>query len=231
MVRGCSLLRKLSNSWNASRCWMSYPFLGAHTGVPRVVSFVLGNYFFTAWQVADELTALGEILATLRPRCALEIGTARGGTLLFLTKLASPRATIISVDLPEGRFGGGYTSTRAWFYKRFARRGQRLELLRGDSHTSDVLERAGTVLGGQALDYLFIDGDHSYEGVKCDFGMYGPKVRKGGLIAVHDIVDGAPEKVGGVPRFWREIKSQYRHTEIIKNRDQDSCGIGVLYVD
>ena len=199
--------------------------------MPRLVDFVLENHFFTAYQVADMLRALGEILATLGPKCALEIGTARGGTLLFLTRLASPRATIISVDLPGGRFGGGYSSTRAWFYKRFARSGQRLQLLQGDSHTSDMMDRVKAVLGGQALDYLFINGDHTYEGVKCDFGMYGPMVRKGGLIALHDIAEGTPENVGGVPRFWREVKSQYRHVEIIKTRDQGGYGIGVLYVD
>jgi hypothetical protein len=43
----------------------------------------------------------------------LEIGTARGGTLFFLTRLASPHATIVSVDLPGGPFGGGYPRRRA----------------------------------------------------------------------------------------------------------------------
>jgi predicted O-methyltransferase YrrM len=38
------------------------------------------------------------------------------------------------------------------------------------------------------LDFLFIDGDHTYEGVKQDFEMYTPLVRKGGLVAMHDIV-------------------------------------------
>jgi predicted O-methyltransferase YrrM len=92
-------------------------------------------------------------------------------------------------------------------------------------------DRVKALLGGQGLDYLFIDGDHTYEGVKCDFGMYGPMVRKGGLIAFHDIAEGLPEMVGGVPRFWQEVKSQYRHDEIIENRDQGGYGIGVLYVE
>ena len=227
---GYSLLRKVAKGWNASRCWIRYLLVGSRRGVPGLVDFVLGNHFFRAWQVAGELTALGEILATLRPKCALEIGTSRGGTLLFLCRLASPQATIVSVDLPRGRFGGGYSSARAWFYMRFARR-QRLQLLQGDSHSSEMLARVKAVLGAQELDYLFIDGDHTYEGVKRDFELYAPLVCPGGIIALHDIVDGTPEKVGGVPRFWREIKSQYRHTEIIKDRQQGGWGIGVLHVD
>ena len=87
-------------------------------------------------------------------------------------------------------------------------------------------------LCGQALDYLLIDGDHSYPGVKCDFEMYGTTVRKSGLIAFHDIVwGGPPENVSGVPRFWRGIKSKCRHIERIKDRQQGGYGIGVLYLD
>lgn len=33
---------------------------------------------------------------------------------------------------------------------------------------------------------LFIDGDHSYEGVKLDFEMWSPFVIDGGLVAFHD---------------------------------------------
>jgi hypothetical protein len=81
------------------------------------------------------------------------------------------------------------------------------------------------------LDYLFIDGDHRYEGVKRDLEMYGPLVRKGGLIALHDIVDGPTHLVGGVPQFWREIRSQFRFMEIIKDPSQGGYGIGILYVE
>jgi hypothetical protein len=86
-------------------------------------------------------------------------------------------------------------------------------------------------LCGQALDCLFIDGDHSYPGVKCEFEMYGPMVTKGGLIAFHDIVEGGPENVGRVPRFWRGIKLKCGHIEIIKDHQQGGHGIGVLYLN
>jgi predicted O-methyltransferase YrrM len=205
--------------------------LGTRRNVPVLVDFAVGNYFFYAVQQPEELTALGEILAGRRPERALEIGTADGGTLLFLTRLAAPRATIVSIDLPGGRFGGGYSASRAWFYKRFARRGQRLQLLRGDSHTGEMLERVKAVLGGQALDYLFIDGDHTYDGVKRDFELYAPLVRKGGIIALHDVAEHRPASGCEVSRFWNEIKSQYRHTEIIKDRQQGWAGVGVLCVD
>src|SRR5574337_394616 len=64
--------------------WARYLLAGRRRGIPGLVCFVLENYFFKAIQIPGELTALGEILAELRPERAVEIGTARGGTLLFL---------------------------------------------------------------------------------------------------------------------------------------------------
>jgi cephalosporin hydroxylase len=229
--REYTLSYKLGWRWRACRCWARFLLTGGTLGVSEAVDFVFANHFFRAMQVCSELTSLGEILAELRPEHALEIGTAQGGTLLFLTRLASPQATIASVDLPGGKFGGGYSTRRQWFYQRFARRGQHLHLLRGDSHSSEMQERVKAAFDGQPLDYVFIDGDHRYEGVKRDFEMYGSMVRKGGLIAFHDIVDGPSDAVGGVPRFWREVSASRRCKEFIQDPGQGGFGIGVLYVD
>lgn len=226
-----TLRYKLAWRWRMSRCWARYALAGRHRGIPELVDFVLGNHFFMAFQMPSELKALGEILAQLRPEGALEIGTARGGTLFFLTRLASPRATIVSVDLPGGRFGGGYGNRRKWFYQRFSRGSQQLHLLQGDSHSAEMLEQVKGKFGKQLVDYLFIDGDHSYEGVKKDFEMYSSIVRKGGLIAFHDIVNGPSDSVGGVPQFWNEIKSGYRHDEFIDDPRQGGLGIGLIHVD
>jgi predicted O-methyltransferase YrrM len=39
----------------------------------------------------------------------------------------------------------------------------------------------------ERLDILFIDGDHSYEGVKNDLNNYAPLVKSGGCIILHDV--------------------------------------------
>ena len=36
------------------------------------------------------------------------------------------------------------------------------------------------------FDFVYIDGDHSYDGVKRDIYAYWPKVKKGGAISGHD---------------------------------------------
>ena len=47
-------------------------------------------------------------------------------------------------------------------------------------------EDAAPEVNNGTLDYVFIDGDHSYEGVKRDITLWWPKVKEGGWIGGHD---------------------------------------------
>lgn len=38
----------------------------------------------------------------------------------------------------------------------------------------------------ESLDFLFIDGDHNYDGVKKDWSLYSPFLKKGSFVAFHD---------------------------------------------
>jgi len=51
-----------------------------------------------------------------------------------------------------------------------------------------------------------------------------------GIVAFHDIVPGPEKNVGGVPRFWKEIKKKYKHLEIVKSWKQGGYGIGVIFL-
>lgn len=191
-------------------------------------SYQLGSVQVNPFQVESEILALMALLSERRPARIVEIGTARGGTLLLLTRVASYDATIVSVDLPGGPFGGGYRRTHANLIRSFARDRQKIHLVRGNSHSASTVDRVRAILGGQA-DCLFIDGDHTYDGVLADFEKYSPLVSADGLIAFHDIVPGLPENVGGVPNFWEDVRTRFEHREIVADWDQGGYGIGVLY--
>lgn len=209
--------------------WARYLMAGRGWDVPELIDFIFNNYFFIPQQLPGELTALGEILAEMQPQRALEIGTGRGGTLLFVVSLAGRTATIASIDL--GAREGGYSATRQWFYERFARRKQHLHLIRGNSRSFWMRRRLGEVFDGRPLDFLFIDGDHRYEGVKKDFETYGPMVRKSGVIAFSGIAKPPSEAGSQVAEFWNEVKPQYRHSEFIEDKNEGRAGIGVLFVE
>lgn len=182
-------------------------------------------------QKGEEIEGLLHVLASAKPRTILEIGTSQGGTLFLFSRVASEDALIITVDLPSPPLGAGYLPWRAKLYRSFALGRQEIRLLRSDSHSAHTMSQVLMLLGARKVDFLFIDGDHSYEGVKKDFEMYSPLVAKGGIVAFHDIVPGRPEDVGGVPRFWSEVKGRFNSREFVKCSGQGGCGIGVLSLE
>ena len=182
-----------------------------------------------AFQIRREITGLLRLLAERPPRTLLEIGTAKGGTFFLFSRVATPDALLVSLDLRRGKFGGGYAPWQDRLYRSFAREQQRIELVLGDSHRTETFEQVKRLIQPRPLDFLFIDGDHSYEGVKADFKMYSPLVHPHGLIAFHDIVPGTAKRVGGVPRFWQETKRRYRVSEIVADWQQGGFGIGVIH--
>jgi cephalosporin hydroxylase len=181
-------------------------------------------------QIQSEISRLAELVQQRQPRTVVEIGTANGGTLFLWCQMAHPEATIVSIDLPGGIHGGGYPYWKSFLYQRFPSSAQKLHLLRGDSHKPEMLAQLKKILADDSqIDFLFIDGDHTYEGVKADFEMYAPLVRKGGLIAFHDICLHPPEMGCHVDVFWAEIRNKYPATiELIENSNQGKFGIGAV---
>jgi predicted O-methyltransferase YrrM len=178
-----------------------------------------------------EIEELYRAVCGLKPQRVLEVGTARGGTLYLWTQAATDDATIVSVDLPMGDFGGAYPVEKVPFYQEFARPAQQLHLLRKDSHDQQTVLEVRQLFGGGAVDFAFIDGDHTYDGVKADFFNYGPLVRPGGLIAFHDILTRPDMPSIQVDRFWQELKGKYRTHDIIgSDASGRKIGIGLLYV-
>lgn len=197
------------------------------TRVGALIDFVFDKFFglIAPGQVRSEITSLASLVKELKPKIVLEIGTAEGGTLFLFSRLVAPDAKIISIDLPGGNFGGGYPEWKISLYKSFSLPHQRLYLLRENSHLISTQEHIKEIIGTTPVDFLFIDGDHTYEGVKKDFEMYSPLVKEGGVIAFHDIVVHPPEKNCDVHKFWEEIKKEDSE-EFIENPNQKWAGIG-----
>lgn len=59
--------------------------------------------------------------------------------------------------------------------------------------------------------YIYIDGDHSYRGVKDDWRLFWPKLDRGGFISFHDVVARGYLDKGlfGVWRLWKEIDKKH----------------------
>ena len=162
-------------------------------------------------QDETELWELCQLLGKLNPQKGLEIGNAWGGTTLFWRALAPE---IVSLDLyPVGHEDGIFPVERL----------EDVKFILGDSHDKEILRQAEEFA---PYDFLFIDGDHTREGVKMDYDMYAPLVRKGGIVAFHDW--GYQE---GAPSHRWPIRECIASTSITPEIIQHShFGIAVLYV-
>lgn len=175
-----------------------------------------------------EIVGLLELVGSRAPRTVLEIGTSKGGSFYLFTRVADPSASLVTVDLRIKDKN---------LLQSFERKRQRITLIEASSTAPETIGRIRRVLP-DGVDFLFLDGDHSYEGIKTDFENYSPLVRPGGLIAFHDIVEDNDSRYGvctggwsgGVPKFWKEVKTRYRHAEFIDDPEQDGLGIGVLFI-
>ncbi len=176
-----------------------------------------------AQQIRSEILGLAAVVRALEPRVVLEIGTAKGGTLLLWSQLASRH--VISCDLRVP----GY---RRALYARFPPPGSRcrVTLLEGSSHEAAFRASVEQTLGGEPVDFLFIDGDHTEAGVSADYGDYRGLVRPGGLIAFHDIVEKQPFADNQVQQLWKRLRAEPGSQEIVEDPEQCGFGIGVLCV-
>lgn len=180
------------------------------------------------YQKKDEIIEFIKIYSKIDPKIIFEIGTYDGGTLFFLSKFANSNATLITLDLPIIRDGVGYSPAKIPFYKSFKSKSQKIYFIRDDSHRISALKKVKKILKNKKIDALFIDGDHTYEGVKKDFEIFSPLVRDGGIIAFHDIFEHPIEMNCQVSVFWNEIKEQFESKEIISKDLEQWAGIGII---
>lgn len=192
-----------------------------------------GRGFYDKIRLAQERNELRELCIRVvrkKPRVIAEIGTWNGGTFYVWNRISPQAKKIISIDLPDGQFGGGYDSKRIKFFREFAgdRPDTNLYFIRGDSKSDSTVDELKRILGDDKIDFLYIDGDHTYEGIKKDFEIYLKFMSVDGIVGFHDIntfKDGY-----GVHQYWNEIKNNYRYEEFIKPGSR-VMGNGLIYIN
>lgn len=182
-------------------------------------------------QKRPEIVGFLEWARAIAPRRLCEIGVEGGGTHLLLKHAFSSAELTIGVDL--------YVRHKDHL-THFSPGEQRSVFIDGSSYAPATVEKVKETLGGEPLDLLLIDGDHSFRGASQDFELYRHLVRRGGIIAFHDIVDDSVNRtgyhtgsyVGGVPDLWRQLRGQYRQSkEFVGSWSQDGYGIGAIIYD
>ena len=139
----------------------------------------------------------------------IEIGTDYGGTFAAIAEVVKGKC--ITVDLELGSFGDKGVDYKAR-NSAFKRDIKDVTIISGDSHCIDTVEQVRTALDGELAEVLFIDGDHTYDGVKADYLNYKQFVADNGIIIFHDIIESEFHKIQGcrVDKFWNELHGEKR---------------------
>lgn len=177
---------------------------------------------FGVRQRGEELCAVAGILIAAQPRNILEIGVYSGGSFALWCALASGR----KIGIDSGSIGGPIHQHIADFQTRFGQ----VEIIKGDSHDESTRQEVLRQLQGEPLDFLFLDGDHTLEGVSLDYQMYAPLVRGGGWIGFHDITESDFHKemnAGGSAEHWSALEHPLK---IHLNWRDPPFGIGMIQV-
>ena len=166
-------------------------------------SFQPRVYGVGAW--TDNIHFAYDVVATLRPRLLVELGTDRGESYFAFCQSAAENGTgtqCFAIDTWRGdQQAGGYDETtfnevsahNAEHYAGFS------TLLR--CSFDEALER----FEGESIDLLHLDGLHTEEAVRHDIEKWLPKIRPGGILLMHDISVRARDF--GVWKVWEELRA------------------------
>lgn len=165
----------------------------------------------------DEAAYLYSLVRTLSDATIVEIGRFKGGSTFLFAAAMDETSQLYSYDwfsgpmVPLPKSDGthrypaqGGTKFDQMLHDALSRYGlkQRVYLIVADSHTVTPTQKT--------YDLVFIDGDHTYEGVAADFHNWAPRIRVGGHLLFHDSYPRhlAPSAVG-VTKLVKEIDGQH----------------------
>lgn len=221
MIEGLEALYE-QQPWNPSQGMCEDPydsgfrFHGAFDGVVEV-------------EVAE---ALYRLVRDLRPEACAETGTADGYTAAFIARALEDNASgrLWTCELDPARSTG---APRPWpaLWEGLGLEG-RITACLGDSRLAETWNqpvgpdgaRSGDPLP-EALDFILIDSEHSFEVVMGEWAVLGARLRAGGALALHDT---RLEEYPGVRQALAVIQEQLAGRGVVREELPSARGLSVL---
>jgi predicted O-methyltransferase YrrM len=164
-------------------------------------------------QVYEEITTFGYWLKGFQANNILEIGF-KGSSFHIMSQLSTGKK--VAVD---------YEDKGRTIWSHYMMYGEDFKLFIADSQTEETRDKVKEFC--PEYDLIFIDGDHSYEGVRRDFELYQELLSPRGYIVFHDIDpdhifrDGAG---GQVYKFWQDLSYGSKTNIVtIKSSGKTTC--------
>ena len=180
--------------------------------------------------LGDSAELLYGLVRSIKPEVCVEIGSAIGKSASYIGMALKEngRGMLYAID-PHEPTEWNDVNVPVDSFKEFTGNisaiGVREQVSIIRSH-SDAAARNWSL----PIDLIFIDGDHSYEGVKRDWELFVPHVKPSGIVIFHDTIWDLPPYVGtvrsdmGVPRFVDELRQKgYQVLTIYRD-----CGVSLV---
>ena len=151
---------------------------------------------------------LAELFRDRGFKIGVEVGVYQGNYSLVLAQTI-PDLTLYSVDpwVFHDRYkGSGETITNAHRLSK-----EKLEPL-GVNIVQKFSMEAVKDFEPRSIDFVYIDGDHTFDSVMQDIIEWGRRVKKSGIISGHDYTDGTAVKEA-VDMYYRHHKLELEVTE------------------
>lgn len=172
------------------------------------------------WQYPNQFSKYLLLLKTLKIRSYIEIGCRWGGTFVLTNEYLKMFNNIdksVAVDIIDSPV------------VEYCIKNPNTRFLKIDSHSTEFQ----AYIRDNFFDLIFIDGDHSYTGVKNDYEVCK---NSGNIFVFHDIFN---DVCPGVVQFWKELKDTEKDTfnffefteqypEVFSRTGQNFLGIGVM---
>lgn len=132
---------------------------------------------------------------------AIEIGVYEGINTAVISKALGQDGRTFGIDpFFKGSLGICYHKVVAKLHLKRNRISSKVVLI--EKFSFDALEDVP-----EKVEFIFIDGDHSYEGIRKDWQFYADKVSPGGIMALHDTstIDADGGYVQDSVRFYNDV--------------------------
>lgn len=173
------------------------------------LSRIIGNC--QTLQAPQELIWLCNILEDRSLNAILEVGVFEGGSLRVWEHLLSRRGILVGIEQEVS-----HKTTVMPFLEVSSKD---VCVIWADSTLHSTVEQVQKAFKNRHIDFLYLDGNHTY--TSADWKNFSPLVRKGGIIALHDISIDKDAK-----RFFLGLKQSGLKTAEVNL----SQGTGIVYV-
>lgn len=153
----------------------------------RYLLWLLSKGLYKSDRVFTHLTSLEKrqlfLIASELPAGAkcVEIGSYLGASSSFIARALPKQSSLYCVDTwNNDAMTEGNRNTREEFLYNTSQFKDKIVPIQ--SRSTDAAKDFS-----EPLDFIFFDGDHSYEGIKDDWDAWNDKLKSGGWVIFHDI--------------------------------------------